>query len=63
MRKPPSPIFSATYTREEHSRRIRAGKDWHEQVRLSDLKRIRERTGGPEHGKSLDHANSDREIH
>ena len=40
--KPKPPGFG-NYTREEFVRRLRAGKDWHEEVRQADLKRIREK--------------------
>ena len=33
------------YTREEFAARIKSGKNWHEALRLSDLKKAKEKLG------------------
>ena len=39
----PKPTGFGRYTREEHGQKVKAGKNWHEDLRLSDLKKAKER--------------------
>jgi len=53
MTKKPKPSGFGKIGREEHARRVREGKAWHEAKRLSDLKRMKDKMGDADGRKTV----------